>query len=63
MKTRDNKEFEATINSYHFVWFPDPKSPFSKGETIEAYSMLEALVEFEQKHGVEPYYVTQKQTK
>jgi len=54
---------KTTINSYHFVWFPDPKSPFSKGETIEAYSMLEALVEFEQKHGVEPYYVTQKQTK
>ena len=54
---------KTTINSYHFVWFPDTKSPFSKGETIEAYSMLEALVVFEQKHGVEPYYVTQKQTK
>lgn len=61
MKTRDNKEFEATINSYHFVWFPDPKSPFSKGETIEAYSMKEALAVFEQKHSAEPYYVTQKQ--
>ena len=51
---------KTIINSYHFVWFPDPKSPFSKGETIEAYSMLEALVEFDKKHGVEPYYVTQK---
>lgn len=52
---------EAPLNSYHFVWFPDPKSPFSKGETIESYSMEDALAEFKQKHGVEPYYVTQKQ--
>ena len=64
MDIRDNgvKECDSINieqNDYHFLWFPDERSIFSKGETIHAYSMLEALVEFERRHNTEPYYVTQ----
>ena len=61
MKTKEQVQQNLKVKEYHIVYFKTPIDKYSKGINIEAFSMLEALANFNKDYeGIDPFSIVEK---